>query len=196
MIGSMAIKVQAKIANRCFLIAPDGRIAAQYDKIHMFDVDLPGGEQYRESRSYVAGAHAVAANTPWGQMGLSICYDVRFPDLYRKLAQAGALMLCVPSAFTAVTGKAHWHILLRSRAIENGAYVFAPAQTGSHVSAKGVSRDTYGHSLIVDPWGEIIADAGAAVGVIVAEIDPALVVKARSRIPSLGHDRIFGLDQK
>lgn len=188
-IGSMAIKVGDKIANRCFVISPDGRIIAHYDKIHMFDVDLPGGEQYRESRSYQAGAQAVVTATPWGNMGLSICYDLRFPHLYRMLSQAGACMLTVPAAFTAQTGKAHWHILLKARAIENGAFIFAPAQTGSHVNAKGNSRNTYGRSLLVDPWGDIIDDGGVDVGVMVAEIDLSLVEKARSRIPSLSHDR-------
>lgn len=195
-IGSMAIKLGNRIANRCFVISPDGTIAAHYDKIHMFDVDLPGGEQYRESRSYSAGDQAVVVETPWGNMGLSICYDLRFPHLYRALAQAGAGMLTVPAAFTAVTGRAHWHILLRARAIENGAFIFAPAQTGSHVNARGDLRETFGHSLFVDPWGDIIDDSGVGVGVIVAEIDPALVEKARSRIPSLNHDRTIELETK
>ncbi|MCK5424531.1 MAG: carbon-nitrogen hydrolase family protein [Emcibacter sp.] len=190
-IGSMAIKSGDKIANRCFVIAPDGKTAAHYDKIHMFDVDLPGGEQYRESRSYAAGEQAVVTPTPWGNMGLSICYDLRFPHLYRRLSQSGAQMLAVPAAFTAVTGEAHWHILLRARAIENGAFIFAPAQTGSHTSARGDKRNTYGQSLLVDPWGDIIDDGGADVGVITAEIDLTLVEKARSRIPSLNHDRII-----
>ncbi len=198
-IGSMAVKVGApsgdKIANRSYVIAPTGDITARYDKIHMFDVDLPGGEQYRESRSYVAGDRAVLSQTPWGPLGLSICYDLRFPDLYRKLAQAGAVMLTVPAAFTQVTGQAHWHILLRARAIENGAFVFAPAQCGSHMSAAGVSRNTYGHALIVDPWGNIIDDGGEMTGVMVAEIDLTLVNAARERIPSLRHDRQIMLDQ-
>lgn len=198
-IGSMPIKVtegdQEKIANRCYVISPEGQIVSHYDKIHMFDVDLPGGEQYRESRSYQAGERAVLAETPWGPLGLSICYDVRFPHLYRKLAQAGAVMLTVPAAFTGVTGKAHWHILLRARAIENGAFVFAAAQTGSHTSAQGESRETFGHSLIIDPWGNIIDDGGIEVGVTVAEIDLSLVNEARSRIPSLQHDRLFKLDR-
>ncbi len=188
-IGSMAIKQGGKIANRCFVISPMGKIVTHYDKIHMFDVDLPGGEQYRESRSYEAGSQAVVAETPWGNMGLSICYDLRFPYLYRKLAQTGASMISVPAAFTAVTGRAHWHVLLRARAIENGAYVFAPAQTRSHMSAKGNARETFGHSLFVDPWGDIIDDGGVDVGVTVAEIDLSLVERARSRIPSLNHDQ-------
>lgn len=193
-IGSMALKHQDKIVNRCFVLSPDGHIASFYDKIHMFDVDLPGGEQYRESRSYEAGARAVTAQTPWGKLGLSICYDLRFPDLYRSLAQAGASMLTVPAAFTRVTGEAHWHILLRARAIENGAFVLAAAQCGSHKNARGDVRETYGHSLIVDPWGNIIDDGGSEVGVVVAEIDLSLSEKARVRIPSLRHDRKFKLD--
>ncbi len=206
-IGSMAVKrpdqsqdqlkshTTDKIANRCYVISPNGHIAARYDKIHMFDVDLPGGESYRESQAYSAGERAVLAKTPWGPMGLTICYDVRFPGLYRKLAQAGASMLTVPAAFTEVTGQAHWHILLRSRAIENGAFIFAPAQSGNHVSASGDSRKTYGHSLIVDPWGNIIDDGGCDVGVTLAQIDLTLVEKARSRIPSLRHDRQFKLGE-
>ncbi|VAW03463.1 hypothetical protein MNBD_ALPHA01-1773 [hydrothermal vent metagenome] len=194
-IGSMAVKTKDKIANRSYVIAPTGDITARYDKIHMFDVDLPGGEQYRESRSYAAGDRAVLAQTPWGPLGLSICYDLRFAHLYRKLAQAGAGMLTVPAAFTQVTGQAHWHILLRARAIENGAFVFAPAQCGSHLSSSGVSRDTFGHALIVDPWGNIIDDGGEVAGVTVAEIDLTLVTAARERIPSLRHDRHIMLDQ-
>ena len=188
-IGSMAVKLGNRIVNRCYVISPEGSIVTRYDKIHMFDVDLPGGEYHRESSVYTAGDKLVMAATPWGNMGLSICYDLRFPHLYRKLAQAGAGILTVPAAFTAVTGKAHWHILLRARAIENGAFIFAPAQTGHHVSAGGDMRETFGHSLFVDPWGDIIDDGGADVGVVVAEIDLALIEKARSRIPSLDHDR-------
>ncbi len=199
MIGSMAVRPSddqdEKIANRCYVIAPDGAIAARYDKIHMFDVDLPSGEQYRESRSYQPGEMAVVTALPWGKAGLSICYDVRFPQLYRKLAQAGAVMLTVPAAFTRVTGEAHWHALLRARAIENGAYVFAPAQTGRHVSATGDARETYGHSLIIDPWGNIMDDGGTETGVIVAEIDLGLVKKVRSRVPSLDHDRSFEVNR-
>lgn len=192
-IGSMAVKQGDKIANRCFVLSPDGNIAAHYDKIHMFDVDLPGGEYHRESCAYDAGERAVVAETPWGKMGLSICYDLRFPRLYRMLAQSGASMLTVPAAFTAVTGRAHWHILLRARAIENGAFVFAPAQTGRHMSTGGDGRETFGHSLFIDPWGDIIDDGGADAGVTVAEIDLSLVERARSRIPSLKHDRTIML---
>lgn len=193
-IGSMAIRQGKRAVNRCFVISPEGQIIAHYDKLHMFDVDLPGGEQYRESRSYQAGERAVLAPSPWGPIGLSICYDLRFPQLYRKLAQGGAVMLTVPAAFTRVTGEAHWHILLRARAIENGAFIFAPAQTGRHVNAVGESRETFGHSLIIDPWGNIMDDGGDEAKVICAEIDLSLVKKARMRIPSLEHDRIFGMD--
>ncbi|MFC7048002.1 carbon-nitrogen hydrolase family protein [Emcibacter nanhaiensis] len=184
-IGSMPILVGDKVANRCFVFGPDGVLEQIYDKIHMFDVDLPNGEQYRESRSYQAGEQAVLADLPWGRMGLTICYDLRFPYLFRKLAQAGATMLSVPAAFTQQTGEAHWHTLLRARAIENGAFVFAPAQTGTHASG----RKTYGHSLVIDPWGKILADGGTEPGVSLAEIDLTLVEAARTNIPSLQHDR-------
>jgi predicted amidohydrolase len=189
LIGSLAIKVsETKTANRSFLIDPSGAIAARYDKIHLFDTDPGLGEAYRESRTVEGGDRAVVADTPWGKIGLSICYDLRFPQLYRALAQAGALALTVPSAFTETTGKAHWHVLLRARAIENGAFVIAPAQAGTHANG----RKTYGHSLIVAPWGEVLAEAGTDPGVIVAEIEPALSAEARRRIPSLQHDRPFG----
>ena len=188
LIGSLAIKVSdTKTANRSFLIDPKGRIAARYDKIHLFDVDLPSGETYRESNTVAGGAHAITSELPWGTIGLSICYDVRFPKLYRALAQKGAFLLTVPSAFTETTGKAHWHVLLRARAIENGAFVMAPAQGGTHANG----RQTYGHSLIIAPWGEILAEAGTEPGVILADIDPAAVTNARSRVPSLRHDRDF-----
>ena len=188
LIGSLAIKVsESRTANRSFLIDPTGKIAARYDKIFLFDVDLPSGEIYRESNTVEGGCEAVVADLPWGRLGLSICYDLRFPQLYRKLAQAGSSFLAVPSAFTETTGKAHWHVLLRARAIENGAFVIAPAQGGTHANG----RQTYGHSLIVAPWGEIIAEAGAEPCVITAEIDPAAVKIARERVPSLRHDRGF-----
>ena len=188
LIGSLAIKVSdTKTANRSFLIDPKGRIAARYDKIHLFDVDLPSGETYRESNTVAGGARAVTTELPWGTIGLSICYDVRFPKLYRALAHKGAFLLTVPSAFTETTGKAHWHVLLRARAIENGAFVMAPAQGGTHANG----RQTYGHSLIIAPWGEILAEAGTEPGVILADIDPAAVTNARSRVPSLRHDRDF-----
>ncbi len=188
LIGSLAIKVSdSKTANRSFLIDPKGAIAARYDKIHLFDVDLPSGETYRESSTVAGGGRAVVAELPWGKIGLTVCYDLRFPRLYRTLAQAGAFMLSVPSAFTETTGKAHWHVLLRARAIENGAFVIAPAQGGTHANG----RKTYGHSLIVAPWGEVLAEAGTEPGVIVADIDPALAGDARARIPNLKHDRPF-----
>ncbi len=188
LIGSLAIKVSdAKTANRSFLIDPKGRITARYSKIHLFDVDLPSGEKYRESNTVAGGDTAVLADTPWGKVGLTICYDMRFPQLYRALARKGAFLLTAPSAFTETTGKAHWHILLRARAIENGAFVIAPAQGGTHANG----RKTYGHSLIVGPWGEILAEAGTEPGIILADIDPAAVTDARSRVPSLQHDRPF-----
>jgi predicted amidohydrolase len=188
LIGSLAIKVSdAKTANRSFLIDPNGRIAARYDKIHMFDVDLPSGETYRESNTVAGGSCAVVADLPWGKVGLTICYDLRFPKLYRALAQKGAFMLTVPSAFTETTGKAHWHVLLRARAIENGAFVIAPAQGGVHANG----RQTYGHSLIVAPWGEILAEGGIEPGVLLADIDPDAVTNARSRVPNLQHDQDF-----
>ncbi|WP_422363955.1 carbon-nitrogen hydrolase family protein [Pyruvatibacter mobilis] len=189
-VGSLAIKVAAeKVANRSFLMGPDGRIHVRYDKIHMFDVELPNGETYEESRNYRPGGEAVVADTPFGRLGLTICYDLRFPYLYRALAKAGASYLTVPSAFTQVTGEAHWHVLLRARAIETGCFVFAAAQSGTHENG----RKTFGHSLIVGPWGEVLADGGPQTGVVTADIDPARVSEARGRIPALQHDRDFGL---
>ena len=188
LIGSLAVRVEdGRVANRSLLVDPDGTVAARYDKIHMFDVDLGPGESYRESANIAPGASAVVAPTPWGPLGLSICYDLRFPQLYRRLAQGGAVFLSIPAAFTRTTGRAHWHVLQRARAIENGAYVFAPAQCGTH--AEG--RETFGHSLIVDPWGTVLADGGEEPGVILAAVDPDSVAAARRRIPSLGHDRPF-----
>ncbi len=187
-VGSLAIKISNdRAANRSFLIDPKGDIAARYDKIHMFDVDLADGESYRESLNYRAGELAVLADLPWGRLGLTVCYDLRFPALYRALAEAGATMLAIPSAFTKQTGEAHWHVLMRSRAIENGSFVFAAAQGGKHENG----RETYGHSLVVDPWGHIIAEGGTEPGIVMAEIDPAEVAKARARIPSLQHGRRF-----
>jgi deaminated glutathione amidase len=187
-IGSLAVRLSPeRAANRSFLLDPKGNIAARYDKVHMFDVDLANGESYRESRNYRPGEQAVLADLPWGRLGLTICYDLRFPALYRALAEAGATMLAIPSAFTKQTGEAHWHVLVRSRAIENGCFVFAAAQGGKHENG----RDTYGHSLIVDPWGRIIAEGGTDPGVVMAEIDPAEIAKARARIPSLQHGRRF-----
>jgi predicted amidohydrolase len=187
-VGSLAIKLSdEKAANRGFLISPKGDIAARYDKIHMFDVDLANGESYRESRNYRPGEMAAFADLPWGRLGLTICYDLRFPALYRAPAEAGASMLAIPSAFTKPTGEAHWDVLMRARAIENGCFVFAAAQGGTHESGRG----TYGHSLIVDPWGRVLAQGGTEPGVVMAEIDPAEVTKARARIPSLQHGRRF-----
>jgi predicted amidohydrolase len=188
LIGSVAIKVsETKTANRSYLFAPDGQVAARYDKIHLFDVTLDGGEAYAESNTVAGGDRAVLAPTPWGRIGMSVCYDVRFPSLYRALALGGAFAFTVPSAFTVPTGEAHWHVLLRARAIENGAFVFAPAQGGSHDNG----RKTYGHSLIVGPWGEVLAEAGTDPGVIHAEIDPARSAAARAKLPNLRHARDF-----
>jgi deaminated glutathione amidase len=187
-IGSLAVSLSPeRAANRSFLVDRKGNIAARYDKIHMFDVDLANGESYRESRNYRPGEQAVLADLPWGRLGLTICYDLRFPALYRALAEAGATMLAIPSAFTKQTGEAHWHVLVRSHAIENGCFVFAAAQGGKHENG----RDTYGHSLIVDPWGRIIAEGSTDPGVVMAEIDPAEIANARARIPSLQHGRRF-----
>jgi predicted amidohydrolase len=187
-VGSLAVKIAPeKAANRSFLIDRKGNIAARYDKIHMFDVDLTGGESYRESRSYRPGEMAVVSDLPWGRLGLTICYDLRFPALYRALAEAGASFLAIPSAFTRQTGEAHWHVLMRARAIENGSFVFAAAQGGLHEHG----RETFGHSLVVDPWGRVIAEGGTEPGVIFADVDPAEVSAARSRVPSLQHGRRF-----
>jgi len=189
-IGSLAIKTSPeKAANRSFLIDRRGEVVARYDKIHMFDVDLAGGESYRESNTYRPGELAMVADLPWGRLGLTVCYDLRFPALYRALAEAGASFLAIPSAFTRQTGEAHWHVLQRARAIENGCFVFAAAQGGKHENG----RQTYGHSLVVDPWGRILAEGGTEPGVVMAQIDPSEVVAARSRIPSLHHGRRFEL---
>jgi predicted amidohydrolase len=187
-VGSLAIKASAdKAVNRSFLIDRRGEIVARYDKIHMFDVDLKGGESYRESRSYRPGDLAVLTDLPWGRLGLTICYDLRFPALYRALAEAGAMYLAIPSAFTRQTGEAHWHVLMRARAIENGSFVFAAAQAGDHENG----RATYGHSLVVDPWGRVIAEGGTEPCVVFADIDPAEASVARGRVPSLQHGRRF-----
>jgi len=189
-IGSLAIKASPeKAANRSFLIDRKGDIVARYDKIHMFDVDLAGGESYRESNTYRPGELAVVADLPWGRLGLTVCYDLRFPALYRALAEAGASFLAIPSAFTKQTGEAHWHVLMRARAIETGCYVLAAAQGGKHENG----RETFGHSLVVDPWGKVTAEGGTEPGVIFADIDPAQVAAARARIPSLHHGRRFEL---
>jgi predicted amidohydrolase len=187
-IGSLAIKASPeRAANRSLLIDRRGDVVARYDKIHMFDVDLAGGESYRESHSYRPGDLAVVADLPWGRLGVTICYDLRFPALYRALAESGASFLTIPSAFTKPTGEAHWHVLMRARAIENGCFVFAAAQGGRHESG----RESFGHSLIVDPWGQILAEGGTEPAVILADVDPAQVTAARSRIPSLHHGRRF-----
>jgi predicted amidohydrolase len=189
-IGSLAIKLSPeKAANRSFLIDRTGEIVARYDKIHMFDVDLANGESYRESRNYRPGEFAVTADLPWGKLGLTVCYDLRFPALYRALAETGSSFLAIPSAFTKQTGEAHWHVLNRARAIENGAFVLAAAQGGNHENG----RHTFGHSLIIDPWGRILAEAATQPGVILACIDPSEVEAARAKIPSLRHGRRFEL---
>ena len=189
LVGSLYLREPgaARVVNRSLLIDSAGGIVARYDKIHLFDVDLDGGESYRESATVQAGDRPVLAPTPWGLMGLSICYDLRFAYLYRALAQAGAQYLAIPAAFTYTTGSAHWHVLVRARAIETGCYVFAANQGGTHAEGKR----TWGHSLIVDPWGRVLADGGESVGFITAEIDPAEVEKARGMVPALRHDREF-----
>jgi len=189
LLGSIVVRLpdEERLANRSILIDPDGEVAARYDKIHMFDVSLAGGETYRESNAFRPGDAAVLAPLPWGMLGMTVCYDLRFPHLCRALAQAGASFLAIPSAFTVPTGRAHWHVLMRARAIETGCFVFAPAQTGEH--AEG--RRTFGHSLIVAPWGEVLADGGEEVGFVTANIDPAKIEEARRSVPSLSHDRPF-----
>jgi len=193
-IGSLALKTDdpdGRFANRSFLIGPDGGIVARYDKLHMFDVEVTETETYRESAGFRPGEEAVLVETPWGGLGLSVCYDIRFPYLYRALARAGAEMLTIPAAFSPVTGEAHWEVLLRARAIETGAWVLAPAQTGSHRAAEGKPRRTYGHSMAVAPWGEVVLDAGTEPGVYVVDVDMGRVAEARRRVPSLSHDRPF-----
>jgi len=192
LIGSLGLRTDdadGRFANRSFLISPDGAIAARYDKIHMFDVNVSETEVYRESAGYRPGTRAVLAETPFGRIGMTVCYDVRFAQLYRRLAQAGADILTVPAAFNHLTGSAHWETLLRARAIETGCWVLAPAQTGFHPESHGKGRRTHGHSLVIAPWGEIVSDAGIEPGVTFADIDLAQVSKARSRVPSLAHDR-------
>jgi predicted amidohydrolase len=187
-IGSMGVLVASdKVANRSLLIDPTGRLVARYDKIHMFDVDLPNGERYRESKNYRPGETAVVAPLPWGKLGMTICYDLRFPGLYRALAHRGAQFLAIPSAFTRPTGEAHWSVLMRARAIETGCFVLAAAQAGMHEAG----RETYGHSIVVAPWGEVLAEGGRDVGVVYAEIDTGLVAAARQKVPSLQHDRAY-----
>jgi hypothetical protein len=191
LVGSQLINEQARIFNRSFLLGRDGAILARYNKLHMFDIELRNGESYLESEAISAGDKAVMATTEWGQLGMSVCYDLRFGALYRTLAQAGAEFITIPAAFTQTTGAAHWHTLVRARAIETGCFVLAPNQCGHHCD----KRYSYGHSLIVDPWGEILADAGAEPGIIYADIDLAGVEKVRSRIPSLKNERPFTLER-
>ena len=189
--GSMVVRLKEgedRLANRSMLFSPAGQITATYDKIHMFDVDLEGGESYRESSTYQPGDRAVVADLPWGKLGMTICYDMRFPYLYRDLAHAGADFLTAPSAFTVPTGRAHWHVLLRSRAIETGCFMMAAAQVGEHFP----KRKSYGHSIMINPWGEVIAELEAnETGFITAEIDPAKIKEARQMVPSLYNDRPY-----
>ena len=198
-IGSLALKTgdaDGRFANRSFLIGPDGAVVARYDKIHMFDVALAGGETYRESAGFRPGDRAVVATAGPARIGLSVCYDMRFPRLYRDLAQAGAQILTIPAAFTVPTGRAHWHTLLRARAIETGCFVLAPAQSGAHPAAEGKPRRTFGHSLAVAPWGEVLADAGDDIGVTLVDLDLAEVARARAMVPSLDHDRPYAAQER
>lgn len=194
LLGSLALKTSdadGRFANRSFMIAPDGAVVAKYDKIHMFDVAIDATETFRESDGFRPGDQAVLAKTGFGAVGMTICYDLRFPHLHRALAKAGADIITQPAAFSPVSGAAHWHVLLRARAIETGAYVLAPAQCGDHAVSTGSVRRTYGHSLAVDPWGAVIADGGTEPGVTLVDLDMSEVAKARCRIPSLGHDRPY-----
>ena len=192
-VGSLALKLpdDDRFTNRSFMIDPSGQIIAQYDKIHMFDVTLSETEQYRESDGYRAGGHAVIADTAFGKIGMTICYDIRFPHLYRGLAKSGASILLIPAAFAQPTGRAHWEVLLRARAIETGCFVIAAAQTGEHQTSQGRPRKTYGHSMIVSPWGEIMADAGEDHGIIYADLDLSLVESTRARVPSILSNQSF-----
>jgi predicted amidohydrolase len=188
LVGSLTLMSDdGRMFNRSVLISPEGRVVAQYDKIHMFDATLPSGTVIKESSAYRPGERAVTAQTPWGRLGMTVCYDLRFPQLYRNLAQHGATLLAIPSSFQRETGKAHWHVLMRARAIENAAFVIAPALCGDHPG----KRMTYGHSLVIDPWGEVLADGGEAPGVVYADLDLAQVDKVRGMLPSLAHDRPF-----
>ena len=190
-VGSLGVKLDpSRVANRSYLIGPDGAVVARYDKLHLFDVDLASGESYRESRHYRPGLRAVLAVLPFGRLGLSICYDLRFPALYRALAMAGAEFIAIPSAFTRQTGEAHWHVLLRARAIETGCYVLAAAQGGLHENG----RRTFGHSMVVSPWGEVIAEAGEDPQILLADLEPALCAEVRAKIPSLRHGRDFDIE--
>ena len=195
LIGSLGLRTvdaDGRFANRSFLIAPDGGIAARYDNIHMFDVDVSETERYRESEGYRPGARAVLAQTPFAAIGMTVCYDLRFPHLFRRLAKAGATVLTVPAAFNDTTGAAHWESLLRARAIENGCFVLAPAQCGQHAAHAGRPRRTHGHSLAIAPWGEVLADGGTDPGITLVDLDMTRVAQARARVPSLLHDRDFG----
>jgi predicted amidohydrolase len=190
-LGSLAVRSEAgggRFANRSFVIDDTGAIRARYDKMHLFDVDLPDGQSIRESASYAPGAEAVVVDTPWGRLGLAICYDLRFPQLFQALSAAGATILAIPAAFTVPTGQAHWHVLMRARAIETASFVIAAAQTGTHADG----RRTYGHSLVADPWGGILADMGEAPGVALVELDLTRIAEARARIPVLQHRRPIG----
>lgn len=194
LIGSLGLKTEdadGRFANRSFLIGPQGEIAARYDKIHMFDVQVTPTETWKESSAYRPGNEAVLAKTPFGNIGMTICYDIRFPALHQALAEAGAEILTIPAAFSPVTGKAHWHSLLRARAIETGCFVLAPAQTGTHASATHKTRDTYGHSLVVSPWGEVLVDAGTQAGVYMFDLDMTQTGLARAKVPSMSHRRAF-----
>lgn len=194
LIGSLGLLTQdadGRFANRSFLISPIGEIAARYDKIHMFDVNVTETEVYRESAGYRPGDKAVVADTGWAKIGMAVCYDLRFPQLFRRLAQGGAQVITVPAAFNHITGAAHWEVLLRARAIETGCFVLAPAQTGFHSEAHGKGRHTHGHSLAVAPWGEVLADAGSEPGITLVDLDLSRVDQARARVPSLSHDREF-----
>lgn len=194
LIGSVGLLTQdpeGRFANRSFMISPVGDIIARYDKIHMFDAKISETESYQESAGYRPGERAVLAETPFAKIGMTVCYDLRFPQLYRRLAQSGAQILTVPSAFSPSTGAAHWHVLLRARAIETGCFVLAPAQTGVHSETAGQGRTTYGHSLAVSPWGDILTDGGADPGVTLVDLDMSQVARARARVPSLSHDREF-----
>ncbi|MGV8949644.1 MAG: carbon-nitrogen hydrolase family protein [Cypionkella sp.] len=190
-LGLLTTDADGRFANRSFLIAPTGQIVARYDKIHMFDVNVSETEVYRESAGYRPGTKAVMADAGFAKIGMTVCYDLRFPQLFRRLAQAGVQILTVPAAFNHITGAAHWHVLLRARAIETGCFVLAPAQTGFHSESQGKGRNTYGHSLVVAPWGEILADGGTDPGVTFVDLDLTQVTKARARVPSLTHDREF-----
>lgn len=194
LIGSLALKTHdadGRFANRSFMIGPAGQIVARYDKIHMFDVQVTPEETYRESDGYRPGSQAVVADTMFGKVGMSVCYDIRFPHLYQALAKAGAQILTVPAAFSPVTGAAHWESLLRARAIETGCYVLAPAQTGTHPHKRGKERRTYGHSMAISPWGEVLVDGGKAEGVHIIDINDVAVDEARRKVPSLTHIRPF-----